>query len=79
METTMIVHCAGRIALQKNGMTYGSLIGYESQKIRKTVLSTAVAELYSFMKCFVSCLSLQGLDTSCEVANVHMKTNAKIW
>ena len=30
-------------------MTYGSLIDYESQKIEKTVLSTTVAELCSFM------------------------------
>ena len=36
-------------------MTYGSLIDDESQKIQKTVLSSAVAELYSFMKCFGSC------------------------
>ena len=37
----------------KDGMSYGSLIHYESQTIRKTVLSTTVAELYSFMKCLV--------------------------
>ena len=53
----------------------GSLIDYESPKIEKTVLSTAVAELYSFMKCFGSCQFLRGLwmDMSGEVADVHMK------
>ena len=30
----------------------GSLIDFESTKIRKTTLSTTVAELYSFMKCY---------------------------
>ena len=39
----------------KDGMSNGSLIDYESQRIRSTVLSTTVAELYSFMKCFGSC------------------------
>ena len=60
-------------------MTYGSLIDYESHKIRKTVLSSTVAELYSFMKCFGSCQFLRGLwvDISGEVANIHMRTDAK--
>ena len=35
--------------------TRGSLIGYGSTKIRRTTLSTTVAELYSFMKCYGSC------------------------
>ena len=30
----------------QDGMSYGSLIDYESQKIKKTVLSTTVAELF---------------------------------
>ena len=34
----------------KDGMTYGSVIDYESKKIKKIVFSTTVAELYSFMK-----------------------------
>ena len=38
----------------RDGMTCGSLIYYESQKIKKTVLSTTVAELCLFMKCFGS-------------------------
>ena len=38
-----------------------------------------MAELYSFMKCFGSCQFLQGLrmDISGEVANLHMRTDAK--
>ena len=48
-------------------MSYGSLIDYESQKIKKTMLSTMAAELYSFMKCF----------RSCALANLHMRTDAK--
>ena len=60
-------------------MTYGSLIDLESQKIKKTVLSTTVAELYSFMTCFGSCQFLCGLwmDFSSEVANIHMRTDVK--
>ena len=40
-----------RERMSKDGMSYGSLIDYESQKIKRTVLSTTVAELYSFMTC----------------------------
>ena len=63
----------------RNGRTYGSLIDYESQKIQKTVLSTTVAELYSFMMCFGSCPFLRGLwmDISGEAANLHVRTDAK--
>ena len=63
----------------RDGMAYGSLIGYESQKIKKTVLSTTVEELHSFMKCFGSCQFLRGLwmHISDSVANRHMKTDAK--
>ena len=62
-----------------DGMTYGRLIDYESQNIKKAVLSTTVAELYSFIKCFGSCQLLRGLwmDISGEVANIHMRTDAK--
>ena len=49
-----------RVRSTKDGMSYGSLIDYESQKIKKTVLSTTMAELYSFMKCFGSCQFLRG-------------------
>ena len=44
-----------------DGMSYGSLIDFESQKVKKTVLSSAVAELYSFIKCFGSCKFLRRL------------------
>ena len=63
----------------RDGMTYGSLIDHESHKIKKTVLSTTVAELYSFMKCLGSCQFLRGLrmDISGVVATLHMRTDAK--
>ena len=60
-------------------MSYGSLIDYESQRIKRTVLSTTVAELYLFMKCFGSRQFLRGLwmDLSGDVADIHMRTDAK--
>ena len=63
----------------KDGMSNGSLIEYESQKIQRTVLSTTVAEPYSFMKCFGSCQFLRGLwmDISGEDADIHMRTDAE--
>ena len=76
----MSVFLAGsRVLSSKDGMSCGSLIDYERQKIKKTVLSTTVAELYYFMKCFASCLFLRGLwiDLSGEVADIHMRTDAK--
>ena len=36
----------------KDGMSYGSLVDCESQKIKEIVLSTTVAELYSFYEVF---------------------------
>ena len=52
---------------------------YESQQIRRTILLTTMAELCSFMKCFGSCQFLRGLwiDISGEVADIHMRTDAK--
>ena len=41
--------------------TRGSLIDYESHKIKRTVLSTTVAELYAFMKCYGSAQFYRGL------------------
>ena len=63
----------------KDGVSYGCLIDDESQKIIRTVLSTTVAKLFSFMKCFGSCQFLRGLwmNISGEVANIHMRTDAK--
>ena len=63
----------------KVGTSYGNPLDYESQKITRTVLSTTVAELYSFMTCFGSCQYVGGLlmDVYGEVANIHMRTDAK--
>ena len=60
-------------------MPYGGLVDYESQKMKRTVLSTTVEELYSIMKCFGSCKFLRGLrmDMSGEVAEIHMRTDTK--
>ena len=57
----------------------GSLVEYESHKIKKVTQSTTVAELYSFMKCFGTCLFLRGLwmDMTGSVADIHMRTDAK--
>ena len=70
--TVFLAESRGRMS--KDGMSYGSLIDYESQKIKKTVLPTTVADLYSFMKCFGSCQFLRGLwiDISNEIAH-HAK------
>ena len=63
----------------RDGMEYGNPIDYECQKIKKRALSTTVAELFSSMKCFGSCQFLRGLCMviSGEVANIHMRTDAK--
>ena len=63
----------------KDGMSYGSLVDYESHKIERTVLSTTVADLYAFMKCSGSCQFLRGLwmNMSREVAEFHIRTDAK--
>ena len=64
----------------QRGMTVfnGTLIDYESQKIKKIVLSTIVAVLYSFMMCFGSCQFLRGLwmEISGEVAK-NLVTTAR--
>ena len=63
----------------KDGMSHGSLVDYEGQKIKRTVVTTTVAELYSFTKCFGSCQVLLELwiDLSGEVADMHTRTDAK--
>ena len=55
------------------------MIDYESTKIRRTTLSTTVAEGYSFMKCYGICLYLRGLwmDVSGQSAPIHMRTDAR--
>ena len=64
-----------RARSSKDGMSYGNPIDFEGQKIQKTVLSTSVAELYSFG----SCQFLRGLwmDISGEVADILLRTDAK--
>ena len=64
---------------QKNSRdTRGSLVFFESTKIKRTTLSTAVAELYALMKCFGTCQMLRGLwkDISGADACTHMRTDA---
>ena len=63
-------------------MSFGSLVDYESQKIKGNVLSRNVAELYSFVKCCGSCQFLRGLwiDMSGEVAEILIRTDEKnLW
>ena len=45
----------------KSKNTRGSLIFFESTKIKRTTLSTTVAELYALMKCYGTCQMLRGL------------------
>ena len=58
--------------------TKGSLIDYESHKIKNTVLSTTVAELYAFMKCYGSAQFYRGLwmDMTAQPIEVHLRTDA---
>ena len=58
--------------------TKGSLIDYESHKIKRTVLSTTVAELYAFMKRYGSVQFYRGLcmDMSAQPVEVHLRTDA---
>ena len=62
----------------QKGTTRGCIIDFESHKINRTVLSTTVAELYAFQKTYGTCMFLRGLwmDISCEVAPLHMRTDA---
>ena len=63
----------------KDKMSYGNLIEFESQRIKRTVLFTTGAELFPFMKCFASYQFLRGLwmDLSDKVAKIHMRIDAK--
>ena len=58
--------------------TRGSLVFFESTKIKRTALNTTVAELYALMKCFGTCQMLRGLwkDISGLDAEIHMRTDA---
>ena len=58
--------------------TRGSLIFFESTKIKRTTLSTTVAELYALMKCYRTCQMLRGLikDITGLSSEIHMRTDA---
>ena len=75
----MIFLAEPRSRSSQDGNGRGSLIDYESSKIKRTVLSTTVSELYAFMKAFGTCQFLQGLwkDVSGDTAEIHMRTDAK--
>ena len=51
---------------------------YDSQKIRRTTLSTTAAELYALMECFGTCQFIRGLcmDISGEASPIHLRTDA---
>ena len=51
----------------KDGMSHGSLVDYESQKMERTVLSTSVAELYSVMEVLVHASSSEDCGWTCQV------------
>ena len=55
-----------------------SLMFFESTKIKRTTLSTTVAELYALMKCFGTYQMLRGLwkDISGMDAEIHIRTDA---
>ena len=57
----------------------GSLVEYESHKIKKITQSTTVAELYALMKCFGTCQFLRGLwmDMTGISIPIHLRTDAK--
>ena len=44
-----------------DGNSRGSLVDYESTKIKRTTLSTTVAELYAILKTFGTCHMIKGL------------------
>ena len=55
------------------------LLTLKVRRLKRTVLSTIVEELKTFMKCVGSCQFLRRLlmDMPGEVANSHMRTDAK--
>ena len=57
---------------------FGSMLGFESHKIYRVVLSTIVSELYAFTKCFGTCQCLRGLwmDISAARVAIHTRTDA---
>ena len=73
-----LVICLAEARTSSSASAAGSLIEYESHKIKRSTLSTTVAELYGFQKCFGTCQFLRGLwkDISGETAEIHMRTDA---
>ena len=63
---------------EKSRNSRGSLIFFESTKIKRTTLSTTVAELYALMKCYGTCQMLRGLtkDITGHSCEIHMRTGA---
>ena len=63
---------------EKSRNSRGSLIFFESTKIKRTTLSTTVAELYALMKCYGTCQMLRGLikDITGHSCELHMRTDA---
>ena len=66
------------VRLENQPDAWGSLVDYESTKIKRTVLSTTVSELYGLMKCFGTCMFMQGLwmDMTGEDLEIHIRTDA---
>ena len=63
---------------EKSRNSRGSLIFFESTRIKRTTLSTTVGELHAVMKCHGTCQMLRGLTKeitghSCEI---QMRTDA---
>ena len=58
--------------------TRGSLVFFQSTKIKRTTLSTTVAELYALMKCLGTCQMLRWLwkDISGADASIHMRRDS---
>ena len=61
---------------EKSRNTKGSLIFSESTKIKRTTLSTTVAELYALMKCYGTCQMLRGLIKDITGLSSDMRTDA---
>ena len=63
---------------EKSRNTRGSLIFFESTKIKRTTLSTTVAELYALMKRYGTCQMSRGLikDIASLSSEIHMRTDA---
>ena len=63
---------------EKSRNSRGSLIFFESTKIKRTTLSITVAELYALMKCYGTCQMLRGLikDITGHSCELHMRTDA---